>query len=78
MITIICMFHPNTTNEVRVRVINNSHNSGQAKRWGQYNNENGQDGSSVSPPSDNGVIAVGHGILLEEIESSIGSITTIS
>ena len=78
MISLACMFNPNTTNAVKVRVVNNSHASGEAGRWGQYNNEDGNTNSSVTPPTDNGVVAVGHGLLLEEIDSSVGSITTIS
>ena len=78
MISLACMFNPNTTNAVKVRVVNNSHASGNAGRWGQYNNEDGSTSSNVTPPTDNGVVAVGHGLLLEEIDSSVGSITTIS
>ena len=75
--TCVCMFNPNTTNEVRVRVVNNGHNSGQGRRHGQYNNE-GNDNSSVAPDSVNGVIATGHGILLEEYAAAIASVTVIA
>jgi len=75
--TIVCMFNPNTTNEVRVRVVNNGHDSGQGRRHGQYNHE-GNDNTSVAPDSVNGVIATGHGILLEEYASAIASVTVIA
>ena len=75
--TIVCMFNPNTTNEVRVRVVTNGHNSGSGQRHGQYNNE-GHDGSNVSPDAPSGTIAAGHGILLEEYSSQIASFTAIA
>jgi len=74
---IAVMFNPNTTNPVYVRVVINCHNNGQGKQHGQYNNEGG-DGSAVNPDSLNGVIAAGHGILLEEYSSSIASVTAIA
>ena len=73
----VCMFNPNTTNAVYVRVITNAHNSGVGKQFGQYNNESG-DGSAFAPDSLNGVIAAGHGILLEEYASAIASVTAIA
>ena len=75
--TLVCMFNPNTTNEVRVRVVNNGHDSGQGRRHGQYNNEGG-DGSSTTPDTVNGVVAAGHGILLEEYAAAIASVTVIA
>ena len=74
---IAVMFNPNTTNPVYVRVVINCHNNGQGKQHGQYNNEGG-DGSALAPDSLNGVIAAGHGILLEEYSSSIASVTAIA
>ena len=74
---IAVMFNPNTTNPVYVRVVINCHNNGQGKQHGQYNNEGG-DGSAVAPDTLNGVIAAGHGILLEEYSSSIASVTAIA
>ena len=73
----VCMFNPNTTNPVYVRVITNAHNNGVGKQFGQYNNESG-DGSAIAPDSLNGVIAAGHGILLEEYASAIASVTAIA
>ncbi len=75
--TVVCMFNPNTTNEVRVRVVTNGHNSGAGSRHGQYNNE-GHDGSNTSPDAPSGTVAAGHGILLEEYASAIASVTTIA
>ena len=75
--TIVCMFNPNTTNEVRVRVVTNGHNSGSGRKHGQYNNEGG-DGSAHAPDSVGGVLATGHAILLEEYASAIASVTTIA
>ena len=75
--TIVCMFNPNSTNEVRVRVVTNGHNSGQGRRHGQYNNE-GNDNSNTTPDTINGVVAAGHGILLEEYASAIASVTAIA
>ena len=74
---ITVMFHPNTTNAVKVRVVYNGHNSGQVKRHGQYNNE-GADGASYTMDAVNGVTATGIAILLEEYSSAVASITTIS
>ena len=71
------MFNPNTTNEVRVRVITNGHNSGAGNRHGQYMNE-GSDNNVLSMDSINGVIATGHAILLEEYASAIASVTAIA
>ena len=71
------LFHPNTTNAVKVRVVTNGHNAGQGKRMGQYNNE-GSDGASYTMDAFNGVTASGHGILLEEYSSDVTSITTIA
>ena len=71
------LFHPNTTNAVKVRVVINCHDSGQGKQHGQYNNESG-DGSTVAPDTVNGVIATGHAILLEEYTSAVASVTTIA
>jgi len=75
--TIVCMFNPDTTNEVRVRVITNGHNSGSGARHGQYNNE-GHDGSNTTPDAPSGTVAAGHGILLEEYASAIASVTAIA
>ena len=74
---IAVMFNPNTTNEVRVRVITNGHNSGAGNRHGQYNNE-GSDSNYLAMDSINGVIATGHAILLEEYASAIASVTAIA
>ena len=74
---ITVMFNPNTTNEVRVRVVTNGHNSGAGNRQGQYNNE-GSDSNYLAMDTVNGVIATGHAILLEEYASSIASVTTIA
>ena len=71
------LFHPNTTNAVKVRVVINCHDGGQGKQHGQYNNESG-DGSTVAPDTVNGVIATGHAILLEEYTSAVASVTTIA
>tara|TARA_A100001388_G_C28751070_1_gene492231 strand:+ start:22 stop:882 length:861 start_codon:yes stop_codon:yes gene_type:complete len=71
------MFNPNTTNEVRVRVVTNGHNNGAGRFHGQYNNEGG-DGSSHAPDAPSGTIAAGHGILLEEYSSQIATFTAIS
>ena len=71
------MFNPNTTNEVRVRVITNGHNSGAGNRHGQYMNE-GSDNSVLNMDTINGVIATGHAILLEEYASAIASVTAIA
>ena len=71
------MFNPNTTNEVRVRVITNGHNSGAGNRHGQYMNE-GSDNNVLRMDSVNGVIATGHAILLEEYASAIASVTAIA
>ena len=71
------LFHPNTTNAVKVRIVTNGHNAGQGKRMGQYNNE-GSDGASYAMDAFNGVTASGHGILLEEYSSAVSSITAIS
>jgi len=73
----VVMFNPDTTNEVRVRVITNGHNSGAGRRHGQYNNE-GSDSGVSTPDSPSGTIAVGHGILLEEYSSQIASFTAIA
>ena len=73
----VVMFNPDTTNEVRVRVITNGHNSGAGRRHGQYNNE-GSDGGVSSPDAPSGTIAAGHGILLEEYSSQIASFTAIA
>ena len=73
----VVMFNPNTTNEVRVRVITNGHNSGAGRRHGQYNNE-GSDNGESTPDAPSGTIAVGHGILLEEYSSQIASFTAIA
>ena len=74
---ITVMFNPNTTNEVRVRVVTNGHNSGAGNRHGQYNNE-GSDSAYLAMDTVNGVIATGHAILLEEYASSIASVTAIA
>ena len=71
------MFNPNTTNEVRVRVITNGHNSGTGSKMGQYNNE-GHDGNTLSPDAPSSTIACGHGILLEEYAAAIASVTAIA
>ena len=71
------MFNPDTTNEVRVRVITNGHNSGAGRRHGQYNNE-GSDTGVSTPDAPSNTIAVGHGILLEEYSSQIASFTAIA
>ena len=71
------LFHPNTTNAVKVRVVINCHDGGQGKQHGQYNNES-VDGSTVAPDTVNGVIATGHAILLEEYTSAVASVTTIA
>ena len=73
----VCMFNPNTTDPVYVRVITNAHNNGVGKQFGQYNNEGGE-GSAVAPDSVNGVVAAGHGILLEEYDSAVASVTAIA
>ena len=49
------MFNPDTTNEVRVRVVTNGHNSGAGRRYGQYNNEGSDDGVS-SPDALSGTM----------------------
>ena len=74
---ITVMFNPNTTNEVRVRVVVNGHNNGAGNRHGQYNNE-GNDSNYLNMDTVNGVIATGHAILLEEYASAVASITTIA
>ena len=73
----VVMFNPDTTNEVRVRVITNGHNSGAGRRHGQYNNE-GSDTGVSTPDAPSNTIAVGHGILLEEYSSQIASFTAIA
>ena len=77
MVSMTVMFNPNTTNEVRVRVITNGHNSGAGQQHGQYNNE-GHDGSTTTPDAPSNTIAAGHGILLEEYASSVASVTAIA
>ena len=76
MIALSRVFHPNTTNAVKIRVINHSHGSGNCRRWGQYNNES-TDNTNTTPNTDNSVVAVGHALLLEELNSSICTLTTI-
>ena len=71
------MFNPNTTNEVRVRVLTQGHTSGAGNRPAQDNNE-GSDSNYLAMDTVNGVIATGHAILLEEYASSIASVTTIA
>ena len=75
MISMSRMHNPNNTNNVKYRVVMHSHIQGNCGRWGQYNNE-GTDSSNTTPPTDGGVVASGHGLLLEEFESSICTLST--
>ena len=63
------MFHPNVTTAVNVRLVINGHASGSPLRYGQYNNE-GEDNTNTTPDTENGVIAVGHYLILTEITGS--------
>ena len=64
------MFNPNVTVAVKVRVIINGHSSGALAKHGQYNNQ-GSDGSSTTPDTTNGVVAVGHYLILTELVGSL-------
>jgi len=66
------MFNPNVTSAVKVRVVLNSHSAGNVTRWGQYNNE-GADSSNIAPVTDNGVVSVGHYLILTELDASVCS-----
>ena len=77
MISFSRMHIPNTNNNVKFRVISHAHVQGNCSSWGQYNNE-AYDNTNATPPTDGGVVACGHGLLLEEFESSICTLSTTS
>ena len=77
MINISCMFHPNTTNAVKVRVVHNGHNSGHGRLYtynGEGNNDNQGTGSNA-PDTVGGVVAATTALRLTEV---VGSLATIS
>jgi hypothetical protein len=76
-ISLVGMFNPNTTNAVKVRVVCNGHTAGQPNRYGQYNNE-GEDNTNTTPDTTNGVVAVGHAIILTELDSGVCSTTDVA
>ena len=78
MINISCMFNPNTTNAVKVRIIHNGHNSGHGRLY-TYNGESSSDGSGTgSNDTDTvgGVKAVTTAMRLTEVVASAATLST--
>ena len=75
---ISCMFNPNTTNAVKVRVIHNAHGNGHARQVFTYNSESNGDTSNIAVRSTNSVKAVGAAIILTELASGICTTTTVA
>ena len=74
-------FNPNTTNAVKVRIVQNGHTNGHPSRHGQYYNP-GADNSTVGPwyASSTGSShpAVGFWLILEEIAGGMCTTTDIA
>ena len=78
MINISCMFNPNTTNAVKVRVIHNGHNSGHGRLYtynGEGNTDNGGTGSNDTD-TVGGVKAVTTAMRLTEVVASVATLST--
>ena len=78
MINISCMFNPNTTNAVKVRVIHNGHNSGHGRLY-TYNGEGSIDSSGTGTNDTDtvgGVKAVTTAMRLTEVVASVATLST--